>query len=453
MAEMTRAAIEKCIKEHDGYLQPYLNDQLYLHCKGFIRIEEVIGIYDKIKALWLQQNALSKIENLDKLTSIGCLYLHQNCITSMHGLSALQSLHTLNLSQNYITKIEGLSDLPNLETLLISQNRISDVSGLQGLLGCNNLSCLDIANNGLTCDKDQGETPEQVIDLLSKLPSLACLYIQGNELPNQTRYFRRKMVGTIKTLTFMDERPVFPDDRRATDAWVTGGFEAEQAERDAIREEKKQAEKASMKKYKAMQEAARATKEKREAELRVEEEKRQAWLTENKTAHQRERRDLVNTQEDEMTELAKEFKASVNELQEAMKQNRDEAERKQRSREEKVAAEEAALRDIEAEEKEREARRLAYLEELKQEKLTRDQELSFMAQEVELLEQLEKKALDSTISGFDTYLTPCHADPNALPAEKKNPAPTAKTVPVKRIRNPKTASIWEKYAAWENRSG
>eukprot|EP01059_Diplonema_ambulator_P011482 TRINITY_DN21414_c0_g1_i1.p1 TRINITY_DN21414_c0_g1~~TRINITY_DN21414_c0_g1_i1.p1 ORF type:complete len:372 (+),score=102.73 TRINITY_DN21414_c0_g1_i1:147-1262(+) len=319
MAEMTKEAIEKSLKEHDGYKQPLLNDQLYLHCKGFLRIGEVIGEYLNVKALWLQQNALSKIENLEKLQNVGCLYLHQNCITSMKGLEQLVNLHTLNLSQNYITKIEGLEHLPHLETLLISHNRISDVSGLENLrCGSDKLSCLDISHNGLRCDEEKGETPQDVIDLLATLPSLACLYIQGNEISNQTRYFRRKVVGSIKQLTFMDERPVFPEDRRATDAWMIGGFEAEEAERDAIREEKKAAEKASLAKYKAMQEAAKQIREEREEELRKYEEAKKIWTEEMKAKHEVERRNLINDQEDALTDITRDYKAACKTLEEDM---------------------------------------------------------------------------------------------------------------------------------------
>ncbi|CAD2216373.1 hypothetical protein AGDE_14735 [Angomonas deanei] len=48
------------------------------------------------------------------------------------------------------------------------------------------------------------------------------------------------MVLHLDALTYLDERPVFPEERRVVQAWGTGGDEAEADERAAIREEKKE---------------------------------------------------------------------------------------------------------------------------------------------------------------------------------------------------------------------
>ena len=447
MATMNKEAINSSIREHDGYLQPLLNDQLYLHCKGFMKIDPIIGIYKNVKALWLQQNALSAIESLDDLELLGCLYLHQNCITKIANLP-LANLHTLNLSQNYITKIENLEACPLLETLLLANNRISDIKSLEGVKVCTKLSCLDLSHNAMKADTDAGETPEDVITILQDLPELACLYLQANELPNQTRYFRRKMVGTIKTLTYMDDRPVFPEDRRAIDAWMVGGFEGEQAERDAIREEKKAAEKASLVKYKALQEQGRALKEQREKELHAYEAAKQEWHESNKPAFEKQRRDLINESEDVATVLWKDETSSRQDLHSLSEDDLPKVHAAQASREAIEAEERTALLlkeearlEIEREEREAEVRREAYLAELKQVDLTRQQEITLLREERKIIDDLEQGTIDTHLAEIEALMK--------RPAEKKKKEETRHIDPL--AAGSKKAAIFAKYAAWEAR--
>lgn len=52
--------------------------------------------------LYLEGNAISKIEGLDQLVNLTSLYLHENCIEKIEGLDNLCNLANLNLSDNLI---------------------------------------------------------------------------------------------------------------------------------------------------------------------------------------------------------------------------------------------------------------------------------------------------------------------------------------------------------------
>lgn len=65
-------------------------------------------------------------------------------------------------------------------------------------------------------------------------------------------------------MKYLDDRPVFEDDRRIAEAWARGGREAETAEREAIKQEKRDKERRNAEAFRRMQEEAR---EKRQREL------------------------------------------------------------------------------------------------------------------------------------------------------------------------------------------
>ena len=72
MPIITAALLKALCKEHKMYQSPRLNDKLYLHFKGFKRIEN-LEEYTELSALWLEGNAISKIENMNHLSQMKCL--------------------------------------------------------------------------------------------------------------------------------------------------------------------------------------------------------------------------------------------------------------------------------------------------------------------------------------------------------------------------------------------
>ena len=73
--------------------------------------------------------------------------------------------------------------------------------------------------------------PEQMIRIFVSMPSLACLYLQGNPIIGLLKNYRKRMVSEISTLTYLDDRPVFSLERVCAEAWANGGVMAERKAR------------------------------------------------------------------------------------------------------------------------------------------------------------------------------------------------------------------------------
>ena len=228
--------VKKSALQHGGYETPELNDQLYLHYKGYQRIEN-LEPYVNVKALWLDSNGLEKIENLNKLHLLRCLYLQRNLLTKIENLECLQNLVTLDLSENRISHLEGLSCLRNLTTINVSKNFLFDTKSIAHLQYCGSLSSIDLSNNGL---KD-----EDAIQIFAKMAKLTSLNMKGNPMITDVKYFRKKMIATIQSLQYLD-KPIFDIERSAVEAWVSGGSSEEQKVRKFLQNKKRSDEQKSL---------------------------------------------------------------------------------------------------------------------------------------------------------------------------------------------------------------
>ena len=213
-----------------GYEYPHLNSNLYLHFQGFHKIQN-LDSFINLKVLYLENNCIDKIENLQNLKHLTCLYLQNNYIKEIENLEFNTNLVILNLSNNKIKQIKNLEKCEKLENLYIEKNYISTLENLSGILQIKKLILLDIQNNEIS------DNPDELISLLEQCNKLKVLYLKGNEIIRLINNYRRTLIVRLKHLTYLDDRPVREEDRIGAEAYLQGGYPAEQKAREKYRNE------------------------------------------------------------------------------------------------------------------------------------------------------------------------------------------------------------------------
>jgi Leucine-rich repeat (LRR) protein len=135
-----------------------------------------------LQELNLLGNQIKKIENLNNLTNLRTLDLLCNQINLIENLNNLINLQELHLSKNQITKIENLNNLINLQILYLFDNQLLKIENLNNLI---NLRILNLSDNQI-----------QKIENLNNLINLRILNLSDNQI---------KKIENLNNLTNLQE--------------------------------------------------------------------------------------------------------------------------------------------------------------------------------------------------------------------------------------------------------
>ena len=88
----------------------------------------------------------------------------------------------------------------------------------------------------------------------------------NNPITKKIPNYRKTVISALPNLKYLDDRPVFEDDRRTAEAFTRGGIDEERAERGIIKKEKEDAHWANHEAFKEMIRKAKEEKAKADAD-------------------------------------------------------------------------------------------------------------------------------------------------------------------------------------------
>uniref|UniRef100_A0A2K5S209 Protein phosphatase 1 regulatory subunit 42 n=2 Tax=Cebus imitator TaxID=2715852 RepID=A0A2K5S209_CEBIM len=199
---------------------------------------EDLSLCKNLSVLYLYDNCISQITNLNYATNLTHLYLQNNCISCIENLRSLKKLEKLYLGGNYIAVIEGLEGLGELRELHVESQRLPlgekllfDPRTLHSL--AKSLSILNVSNNNIDDIKDLEilENLNQLIAvdnqllhvkdlefLLNKLMKLWKIDLNGNPVCLKPKY-RDRLILVSKSLEFLDGKEIKNIERQFLMNW------------------------------------------------------------------------------------------------------------------------------------------------------------------------------------------------------------------------------------------
>ncbi|XP_014675956.1 PREDICTED: protein phosphatase 1 regulatory subunit 42-like isoform X2 [Priapulus caudatus] len=225
---------------------------IYAHGKN-IDVIDPIPECRNVSVIYLYDNSINCLENLQHFDSkLTHLYLHDNKLSKIDNLSTLRHLKKLYLGYNQITVVEGLENLTNLtelhvesqrlapgETLLLDPRSLRAIASLQvlnlagdQLQAISDLAVLSCLTQLLAAHNDLADL-RSVTDVVTQLPCLRVLHLEGNPVCRQKKY-RESIIVAGDALESLDDKEVTTTSRQFLKNWVANK-EMQKSRADLVR--------------------------------------------------------------------------------------------------------------------------------------------------------------------------------------------------------------------------
>ena len=73
------------------------------------------------------------------------------------------------------------------------------------------------------------------------MPNIAVVYLQNNLFNKHISHYRKVLITKIPNLKYIDDKPIFEDEKRYAEAWGRGGLAQERKERELYKKEQEEA--------------------------------------------------------------------------------------------------------------------------------------------------------------------------------------------------------------------
>lgn len=141
MSRITEELLRKRSEHNEGCLTTL--EEVSLHQQEIVKIENFDVLCRHLKIMYLQNNIIEKMENLNKLKQLEYLNLALNNISKIQNIEGCESLKKLDMTVNFIDVFQiydsakCLGKLPCLKELYLTGNPCEDWKGCKEFIIAN----------------------------------------------------------------------------------------------------------------------------------------------------------------------------------------------------------------------------------------------------------------------------------------------------------------------------
>ena len=106
----------------------------------------------------------------------------------------------------------------------MNNNLLTNFESLENLTDSETVTSLNLSDNQIEAD-------ENLYKIFSKMPLVTVLYLRGTPFVRGIGNYRKNTIFHVKSLLYLDDRSVNPEDKKVANAWKEGGLEAEKEAR------------------------------------------------------------------------------------------------------------------------------------------------------------------------------------------------------------------------------